>query len=224
MSKSLISIIIPAYQCGEYLQPLIESTRLQKVDWEMIVVDVGSNDNTQEVMQGFKKDRRIKYIRTDRRYNANIARNIGLQVARGKYIFIADADSILGEGCLLKLRNKINKGFDFAYCDFSVIEKLGKHIKTGVHICGSFDAHRLCKHNYISIMSMWHRDKLVAMDNTVEKLQDWDMYLEAIEQGLKAGYVEEKLFIVYLRKDGMNKQSDGSWAEIIREKRGIKNV
>ena len=73
-------------------------------------------------------------------------------------------------------------------------------------------------------MSMWRRDKLVSMDNTVEKLQDWDMYLEAIEQDLKAGYIEEKLFVVYLRKDGMNKQSDGSWAEIIRERRGLKNV
>jgi len=39
---------------------------------------------------------------------------------------------------------------------------------------------------------------------------------------LKAGYIEEKLFVVYLRKDGMNKQSDGSWADIIRNKRGIK--
>jgi len=62
----------------------------------------------------------------------------------------------------------------------------------------------------------------VSMDNTVEKLQDWDMYLEAIEQDLKAGYIEEKLFVVYLRKDGMNKQSDGSWADIIRERRGTK--
>ena len=224
MSKSLISIIIPSYDSGSYLEPLIKSTRLQKVEWELIVVDVGSKDNTQEVMQGFRKDRRIKYIRTDRRYNANIARNIALQAARGKYIFIADADSILGDGCLLKLRNKINKGFDFAYCDFSVIEKSGKHIRTGVHICGGWDPHRLCKHNYISIMSMWRRDKIPTMDNSVEKLQDWDMYLEAIEQELKAGYVNEKLFVVYLRKEGMNKQSNGSWIDIIREKRGIKNV
>jgi len=55
MIKSLISIIVPTYQCGDYLRPLIESTRLQKVDWEMIVVDVGSKDNTQEVMQDSKR-------------------------------------------------------------------------------------------------------------------------------------------------------------------------
>lgn len=220
--KNLISICVPTYNCGSYLKPLIESIRIQKVDYEIIVVDVGSADNTQEVMQKYHSDRRIKYIRADRRYNANIARNIGLQVARGGYVFIADADSLLGADCLLKLKNKINEGFDFAYCDFSVIEKTGDHIKTGVHICGEWDVKRLERHNFISIMSMWKRDKMPELDNRVEKLQDWDMYLGA--RKLKAGYVSEKLFVVYMRSKGMNRHANGNWVDIIKTKRGLKNV
>ena len=222
VSKSLISIIVPTLNCGEYLEALIKSVRIQMVEWELIVVDVGSQDKTKEIMEGFNKDRRIKYIRTDRRYNANIGRNIGLQVAVGEYVFIADADSHLGDNCLLKLKSKIDEGFDFAYCDFSVVEKTEECIKTGVHICGEWDPHRLCKSNYISIMSLWKKKIMPVIDNEVEKLQDWDMYLEAIEQSLSAGYVKEKLFTVWMREEGMSRNGNKSnYENLIREKRGI---
>lgn len=220
--KNLISIICPSYNCGGYLDALIKSIRTQMVEWELIVVDVGSQDKTKEIMEGFCKDRRIKYIRADRRYNANIARNIALQVAIGDYVFIADADSSLGDNCLLKLMSKINEGFDFAFCDFSIVWKIGKYIKTGVHICGDWDPHRLCKHNYISIMSLWKRKTFPKIDNTTEKLQDWDMYLEAVENELKAGYVKEKLFTVWMREEGMSRNGNkGNYEELIRLKRGI---
>lgn len=220
--KNLISIICPSYNCGEYLEALVKSIRVQMVEWELIVVDVGSQDKTKEIMEGFCKDRKIKYIRADRRYNANIARNIALQVAVGDYIFIADADSHLGSNCLLNLKSKIDEGFDFAYCDFSIIWKIKEYIKAGVHICGDWDPHRLCKSNYISIMSLWKKKIMPVIDNSVEKLQDWDLYLEAIENELKAGYVKEKLFTVWMREEGMSREGNKrNYEELIREKRGI---
>ena len=222
MGKNLISICVPSYNCGEYLEALVKSIRVQMVEWELIVVDVGSQDKTKEILEGFSKDRKIKYIRADRRYNANIARNIALQVAVGDYIFIADADSHLGNNCLLNLKSKIDEGFDFAYCDFSIIWKIKEYIKAGVHICGDWDPHRLCKSNYISIMSLWKKKIMPVIDNSVEKLQDWDLYLEAIENELKAGYVKEKLFTVWMREEGMSREGNKrNYEELIREKRGI---
>lgn len=222
MNKELISVICPAWNCGEYLSSLIESMREQEgVEWEMIVVDVGSTDGTQRIIEAVA-DERIKHVRADRQYNANIGRNIALCCSQGDFIFIADADSVLRKECLAKLKAKIDEGFDFAYCNFNVIWEMGKYIRTGVHICGRWDEERIKTSNYISVMSLWRREKLGTFDSKLERMQDWDMYLDAVERGLKAGYVGEKLFTVFMREEGMSRKIDKKlWEEIVREKREV---
>lgn len=222
MGKELISICVPSWNCGEYLGKLVESVQNQLgVRWEMIIVDVGSSDGTERVIKSIA-DKKIKHIRADRQYNANVARNIGLCVAQGEYIFIADADSKLSPDCLAKLETKLVQGYDFAYCDFGVVWEIGKYEKRGVHICGEWDEERIAESNYISIMSMWKRDKMPVLDKKLERMQDWDLHLGALQEKLRAGYVREKLFTVWMREGGMSRKIDKEiWEDVIKDKRGI---
>ena len=88
-----VSVIIPTYNRANLVAKAIKSVLSQTYqDFEIIVIDDGSTDNTEEIIRSFK-DKRVKYIK---KYKENkgssVARNIGIKVARGKYIALLDSD------------------------------------------------------------------------------------------------------------------------------------
>lgn len=95
-AQPLVSIIVPCYNYGRFLAEALESLLAQTYsNWECIIVNDGSTDNTEEVSNQFvEKDTRFKYI-----YQSNSgvssARNRTLQEARGEYIQLLDADDLL---------------------------------------------------------------------------------------------------------------------------------
>ena len=100
----LVSVIIPAYNYAHYLPFTIDSVVEQTLsDWECLIIDDGSTDNTKDVAEKYTvADRRIKYF-----YKANgglsSARNYGLQMAKGKYVIFLDADDMLEKNNLKHL-------------------------------------------------------------------------------------------------------------------------
>lgn len=93
-----ISIIIPAYNAGEYIEKCIQSIINQEYrDFEIIIVNDGSIDNTRAICEKYiELDSRIKLINTENR-GAGSARNTGLAEAKGKYISFIDADDYICE-------------------------------------------------------------------------------------------------------------------------------
>jgi len=90
-----ISIIIPVYNGARYLNDTVRSLLLQTVsDFEIIIVNDGSNDNTEEVISLLQKtDRRVTYI-TKPNTGVSNSRNEGLQKASGEFVVFFDADDI----------------------------------------------------------------------------------------------------------------------------------
>lgn len=93
-SKALVSVIIPTYNREKVLARSIESVISQTYqNWELIIVDDRSTDNTKELVSIFmNKDKRIKYIMNDRKKGPSGARNCGMLHASGKYIAFLDSD------------------------------------------------------------------------------------------------------------------------------------
>ena len=92
-SSSLVSVILPTYNCAHFLSESVGSILLQTYNpYEVIVVDDGSTDNTKEVLNPFMH--RIKYIKLEQNKGLPAARNIGIQSAQGKYIAFIDADDL----------------------------------------------------------------------------------------------------------------------------------
>lgn len=90
-----ISIIVPCYNAEKYLPDLITSVQKQTVsDWELLLIDDGSKDNTHKIVIKYLEDKRISYIFQD---NAGVskARNHGLLLAKGEYVTCVDADDWL---------------------------------------------------------------------------------------------------------------------------------
>lgn len=89
----ILSIIVPVYNAEAFLYKCIESIRSQSFsDWELILIDDGSTDNSGEICESYvKQDARIQVIHKSNG-GASSARNYGLDIARGKYITFVDSD------------------------------------------------------------------------------------------------------------------------------------
>lgn len=94
--KSLISIIMPVYNAGQYLDSSITSILNQSYqNWELIAIDDASTDNSLEILQCFAtNDQRINVIAIKDNSGVANARNIGINNAKGKYICWLDSDDI----------------------------------------------------------------------------------------------------------------------------------
>ncbi len=91
MSKPFFSIILPTYNRANLIIKAIQSVLNQTFDdFELIVVNDGSTDNTDEVVKSIE-DRRIKYFKKENE-ERSIARNFGIDKAEGQYIVFLDAD------------------------------------------------------------------------------------------------------------------------------------
>ena len=89
-----VSIILPTYNRAYIIEKGINSLLNQTYqDFEIIIVDDGSTDNTEEIIKKLQeKDKRIKYIKLKTNKGAATARNIGIKAARGEYIAFQDSD------------------------------------------------------------------------------------------------------------------------------------
>jgi len=94
---ALISVIIPCYNDDDYIKEAVHSVLLQSyANIEIIVVDDGSNEQTKEVLRLLLKEKLITLIEQEN-LGQSTARNVGIQNAKGEYIFVLDSDDYLGE-------------------------------------------------------------------------------------------------------------------------------
>ena len=95
MSK-LVSIIVPTYNCAKFIGRTIESAQAQTYrNWEMIIVDDRSTDNTKEIVEQYiRNDSRIQYHLLDVNSGAAVARTTAMKLARGDYMAFLDSDDL----------------------------------------------------------------------------------------------------------------------------------
>jgi glycosyltransferase involved in cell wall biosynthesis len=112
MLSVMISVIVPVYNREDLVSETIDSVLKQTyLNWELILVDDGSTDNTWVILESYsKRDARIKAFKRDREpKNANTCRNIGAVNARGRYFVFLDSDDLLLPTTLEERINSIEK-------------------------------------------------------------------------------------------------------------------
>lgn len=139
--KELVSIIMPAYNTGRYISESIKSVLAQSYsDWELIIVDDCSTDNTDEVVASFN-DPRIRYMKNEKNSGAAVSRNRALREAKGKWIAFLDSDDLwLPEKLEKQISFMVKNGYHFSYTNYEEINESGT--KTGVRVTGP---HRITK-------------------------------------------------------------------------------
>ena len=122
MIKELVSIIMPSYNTAQYIGETIGSVLAQTyTNWELIIVDDCSTDHTEEVVQPFLVDKRIRFLKNPKNSGAAIARNYALREAQGKWIAFLDSDDIwFPEKLEKQIAFMQRNGYHFSYTDYRI--------------------------------------------------------------------------------------------------------
>lgn len=125
----LVSIITPVYNSEKYIGETIKSVLSQTHEnWEMIIADDCSKDNTAKVINQFS-DPRIKYFKLEKNAGAAVARNKALERAKGRYIAFLDADDMWKSDKLEKQLNfMIENKVEFSFTGYEILRDEGNKV------------------------------------------------------------------------------------------------
>ncbi len=202
MEPGLVSIMMPAYNAGQYIDQAIQSVLEQSYhSWELVIVDDGSTDNTVEIITQFN-DPRIKVFGQVNAGEAT-ARNAALKVMRGEFVAFLDADDIYLPDHLVKTLEflQTHPEYDGVYTDGYYCDENGNHIqRLSSRRRGPFEGRLfeeivrasdvfgppLCVVLRIEIITRYN----LAFDKDIVIGPDWDFFIRYTDLA-QFGYINE---------------------------------
>ncbi|MBE6219451.1 MAG: glycosyltransferase family 2 protein [Rikenellaceae bacterium] len=200
-----VSIITPTYNCARFIEETIKSVQAQTfTDWEMIISDDCSTDNTKEVIAPYlASDSRIKYICNDKNSGAAITRNNALRIASGRWIAFLDSDDLwLPEKLEKQISFMETNDYAFTYHEYSEISEDGEDLGvtvSGIKKVGKFGMYACCWPGCLSVM--YDQKKIgVIQINDIRKNNDTAMWLKVIKKS--NCYLLKETLAKYRRRKG----------------------
>jgi GT2 family glycosyltransferase len=187
-----ISSITPLYNHGDLIGEALDSLALGAgPSTELIVVDDGSTDDSlQATLRWLRAHDQVPavVIRHERNRGLAHARNTAAQFARGRFLFLLDADNTVFPGCLERLADALRADPDAAFA-YPLIARHDIFGPLGLHAPFGWDPNRLRHGNYIDAMAMIRRSALVQLggystDRRLYGWEDYDLWCRMAEQGL----------------------------------------
>lgn len=124
-NRPVVSVIVPVYNAEGVVSRGADSVLTQSYqDFELILVDDGSTDNSGAICDNYaQQDRRVKVIHQENA-GVSVARNAGLKVAQGEWVTFVDSDDMVLDGFLESLVIAVNRDerIDLAYCGYAIVE------------------------------------------------------------------------------------------------------
>jgi len=205
------SIIIPCFQQAKYLEECIGSLIEQSYsDFEILLVDDGSPDNTKEVAQSIsKKENRLQYL-----YKQNgglsSARNYGIQHAKGEYLVFLDSDDTLKPNFLQNIYNELSSGADIAITGYSYFND-SSSIHRSVLISPDLKFESIIGNNFCPPVSIGiHKsflEKTGLFDETLKSAEDWDLWIRFFKAGAKLSIVNQDLANYRVHEHSMSRNA-----------------
>lgn len=180
--NELVSIITPSYNTAKFIGKTIDSVQSQTYpNWEMIIVDDCSTDNTDDVVAAYMSDKRIKYIKNEKNFGAAVSRNKALREAKGKWIAFLDSDDLwMPEKLEKQIRFMEKNGYHFSYTNYEEIDELDQPL--GVRVTGPKNVSKRGMYNYCypGCLTVMYDAKYIGLVQIkdIKKNNDYAMWLE----------------------------------------------
>lgn len=215
----LVSIIIPTYNRGDLIGETIESCLSQTYkNIEILVIDDGSDDHTQEVLRSYIERNQITYV-YNQKQGISRTRNQGLDLAKGKYIQLLDSDDLIEETKIEKQVRFLesNPECEGVYCLSTYFRGEKNNIISKSNIAHSGEIfEELLKGSFIPTLTMLFKRNEKRFDESFSKCEDWDFWLQLTENGKKIGVIKEYLSFVRLHENNTSKKSFEMWEAHLR--------
>lgn len=187
MVKELVSVIMPSYNCGRFVEETIRSVQAQTYqNWEIIFMDDCSPDNTISIVNALKeKDNRIRFFQNKVNSGAAVSRNNALREAKGRWIAFLDSDDIWEPTKLEKqIKFMEENNYTFSYTGYQEIDSESK--TTGVFISGPKHVSKQGMYNFcwpgcLTVMYDASKIGLIQIED-IKKNNDYAMWLKVCKK------------------------------------------
>ncbi|WP_025209156.1 glycosyltransferase [Hippea sp. KM1] len=211
-----VSVILPTYNREKTVSRAIESVLAQTfTDFELIIIDDGSTDNTKEIVNKFK-DERIVYVRYNENRERSAARNSGIKISRGKYIAFLDSDD---EWIRDKLKKQVNlvenskENVGVVYTGYTQVwdnlngRKITNPFIDSVEKLEGNIYEELKKGDFVLPSSVLVKkkvfEKVGLFDEKIYAGEAWDLWVRISEKFLFS-FIEEPLVVRYINNDSLS--------------------
>lgn len=196
MGNGKVSVIVPCYKQADYLPETLDSVLAQTYsNWECVIVNDGSPDNTDEVVDRYLTlDGRFKYVKQQNR-GPSTARNTGIENSCGEFILPLDADDLIAPTYLEKAVEVFNRDENtkLVYCK---ADKFG--LVNGPWVLKDYNYDLFIWDNCIFCTAMFKRSDYIKTGgynvNMTRGLEDWDFYLSLLNKDDVVHCISETLF------------------------------
>ena len=209
MTEGLVSIIMPSWNTARYIAESIQCVIDQTYqNWELIIIDDCSTDNTDEVITPFFIDPRIKYFHNEKNSGAALTRNRALREAQGEWIAFLDSDDLWLPEKLEKQINFMKKGgHTLSYHEYEKIDDEGKSLNIFVSGPEVVNKIKMYRYDYIGQLTMMYNVKhfgLIQIKD-IKKNNDYAIRLQLFRKPKTEAYlIKENLAKYRVRKKSIS--------------------
>lgn len=198
----LVSIVMPSYNTAAYIGDSIRSVLAQTYEnWELLIVDDGSTDNTREIVAGFA-DERIRFFENETNSGAAVSRNRALREATGKWIAFLDSDDLWHPQKLKKqLAFMKENEYAVSYTDYQV-QYNGQWLPYTYIAPNRVNKRKIIDYCYFSTNTVMYDVEKIGLIQIepLRKNNDYAMWLKLLRQ--ETAYRLPECLAYYLKRDG----------------------
>ena len=210
----LVSVIMPVYNGGKYIASAVECVLIQNYrNFELIIIDDGSKDNTKLIIEGFK-DEKIRYFGKKNEGPA-AARNVGIKNSQGQFVVLLDADDMMTPDFISGHLQEFEKrpDADLIYCDDCLIDEKDKPIRV-ISRPEYKDSRKVIQDLFSSgfpvvpfrtCIRKEVFEKIGLYDEELLVAEDYDMIRRFVKQQLKLYHLPRALYLRRLTSGGLSR-------------------
>lgn len=199
-NHSLISILMPYYRLGDFLEEAVESVKAQTYEnWELIVVDDCSPEKPAQEVLSKEKDPRIHIFRHDSNRGAYAARNTAASKSRGEFLVPLDSDDLLAPSYLEKTLNAaLETGASAVYSQVKYFGNSDFIYVPSTDLGEIFSGHYPCN----TLLMKREVYETVGGYKEIRLVEDTEFWISAIESGFKFAFIPEPLYLYRSHENG----------------------
>lgn len=208
MIDGLVSIIMPSWNTAQFIGESIQCVLDQTyTNWELIIVDDCSTDNTDEIVASFT-DPRIRYFHNEENSGAALTRNKALRKAQGEWIAFLDSDDLWTLDKLEKqIKFMVENGYMLSYSEYEKIDEEDRPLNIYVSGPDSINKRQMYNYDYIGQLTMIYSAKYFGLIQIkdIRKNNDYAIRLKLYRKpGTEAYLLKENLAKYRIRKKSIS--------------------
>lgn len=213
METPLVSIITPSYNSEKFIAQTIRSVQAQTyTNWELLIVDDCSTDQTKAIVKSFQDDKRVTFHQLSKNSGAGVARNQAVEMAGGRFIAFLDSDDLWKPEKLEKqIRFMFEGQLPFTFSFYDCIDEDGNQLHKRIEAPKTLRYYQLFFCNFVGNLTGIYDTAFFGRIpiSGIRKRQDWMVWLTVLKKIRKARPVPESLAFYRIRDNSISASKMG---------------